>query len=236
MANESLPAGLVPAGSSLEFIEDTIPDALQKKHALGPGHWGVLHVFAGSVRFVDLATGAESEVTAPDHAVIRPEMPHHLRLTGPVQCRIDFFRKLDDDSDMRTPGSFAEGEVRESFARCEAAGDFAETFYQTFIQSSPAIAPFFAQTEFGRQRQLLRDSVYLMVTHDVSDPDMRALLDKLGNLHSRAGRNIAPKLYEIWLDSICATVKELDPEWTQSLEDHWRVRLRAGMQIIMAAY
>lgn len=236
MANESLPAGLIPAGSSLEFTEDTIPAALQEKHALGPGHWGVLHVFAGSVRFMDLATGAESEVTAPDHAVIRPEMPHRLRLIGPVQCRIDFFRKLDDDAAMRTPGSFAEVEVRESFARCEAAGDFAETFYATFMQSSPAIAPFFAQTDFGRQRQLLRDSVYLMVTHDVSDPDMRALLDKLGNLHSRAGRNIAPKLYEIWLDSICATVKELDPDWTQSLEDHWRVRLRAGMQIIMAAY
>ena len=109
-----------------------------------------------------------------------------------MQCRIDFFRKLADDASMRTPGSFAEEEVKRSFARCEAAGDFAETFYTTFMNASPAIAPFFAQTEFGRQRQLLRDSVYLMVTQDVSDPEMRALLDKLGNLHSRAGRNIAP--------------------------------------------
>ena len=236
MVTKQLPPGLVPAGSSLSFTEDTIPEALQKKHALGPGHWGVLHVFAGSVCFVDLATGTETEIAAPDHAIIQPEMPHHLRLAGPVQCRIDFFRKLDDDATMRTPGSFAEEEVRQSFARCEAAGDFAETFYNTFINASPAIAPFFAQTEFGRQRKLLRDSVYLMVTQDVSDPEMRALLDKLGNLHSRAGRNIAPKLYELWLDCICATVKELDPEWSQSLEDHWRVRLRAGMQIIMAAY
>lgn len=236
MATESLPDGLVPAGSSLEFTEDTIPEPLQQEHALGPGHWGVLHVFAGSVRFVDLATGAESEVAAPDHAIIRPEAPHRLRLTGPVSCRIDFFRNPDDVPAMRTPGRFAEEEVKRSFARCEANGDFAEIFYNTFMQASPSIAPFFAQTEFGRQRQLLRDSVYLMVTHDVSDPDMRALLDKLGGLHSRAGRNIAPKLYELWLDSICATVKQLDPEWTQTLEDHWRVRLRAGMQIIMAAY
>ena len=75
-----------------------------------------------------------------------------------------------------------------------------------------------------------------MVTQDVSDPEMRALLNKLGELHSRAGRNIAPMLYELWLDSICKTVKALDPDWTRSLEDHWRVRLRAGMQIIMAAY
>lgn len=236
MATEHLPEGLVPAGSSLEFTEDTVPAALQKEHALGPGHWGVLHVFAGSVCFVDLATGAESVVAAPDHAVIRPEAPHHLRVTGPVRCRIDFFREPEDAAAMRTPGGFAEEVVKRSFARCEANGDFAETFYTAFMNASPAIAPFFAQTEFGRQRQLLRDSVYLMVTHDVSDPDMRALLDKLGQMHSRVGRNIAPKLYELWLDSICATVKQLDPEWSQALEDHWRVRLRAGRQIIMAAY
>ncbi len=203
---------------------------------MGPGHWGVLHVFEGTVRFVDIASGEESEVTAPDHVIIQPEAPHRLRVTGPIRCRIDFFRKLEDDATMRTPGSFAEEEVRQSFARCEAAGDFAEAFYTTFINASPAIAPFFAQTEFGRQRKLLRDSVFLMVTHDVSNPEMRGLLDKLGAVHSRAGRNIAPKLYELWLDSICQTVKVLDPEWSQSLEDHWRVRLRAGMQIIMAAY
>ena len=236
MAAAKLPEGLVPASNSPTFTQDTIPDALQTQHALGPDHWGVLHVLEGQVCFVNLATGEETAVAAPDHAIIPPELPHRLRVTGAVQCRIDFFSKLGEDSDMRTPCSFAEEEVKQSFARCEAAGDFAETFYTTFMQASPAVAPFFAQTEFGRQRQLLRDSVYLMVTHDVSDPDMRALLDKLGNLHSRAGRNIAPKLYELWLDSICATVKELDPEWTQSLEDHWRVRLRAGMQIVMAAY
>ena len=57
-----------------------------------------------------------------------------------------------------------------------AAGDFAETFYEAFMSASPAIAPFFAKTEFARQRTLLRDSVYLMVTQDVSDPEMRALL------------------------------------------------------------
>ena len=236
MATEKLPEGLVPSGSSLTFTEDTIPDALQKEHTLAAGRWGVLHVFAGSVRFVNLETSKESDVSAPDHVIIHPGAPHRVQLTGPVQCRVDFFRELDDDSTMRTPGSFAGDEVRQSFDRCEAAGDFAETFYEAFMSASPAIAPFFAKTEFARQRTLLRDSVYLMVTQDVSDPEMRALLKKLGALHSRAGRNIAPMLYELWLDSICKTVKALDPEWTQSLEDHWRVRLRAGMQIIMAAY
>ena len=65
---------------------------------------------------------------------------------------------------------------------------------------------------------------------------MRALVDQLGEAHSRANRNVLPRLYELWLDSICETVKALDSEWTAELEAHWRVRLRAGMQIIMAAY
>ena len=181
MATEKLPEGLVPSGSSLTFTEDTIPDALQKEHTLAAGRWGVLHVFAGSVRFVNLETSEESDVSAPDHVIIHPEVPHRVQLTGPVQCRVDFFRELDDDSTMRTPGSFAGDEVRQSFDRCEAAGDFAETFYTTFMNASPAIAPFFAKTEFARQRTLLRDSVYLMVTQDVSDPEMRALLKKLGD-------------------------------------------------------
>ncbi len=236
MATEKLPEGLVPSGGSLTFSEETIPEALQKEHKLASGRWGVLHVFAGTVRFVNLETNEESEVSAPDHVIIHPEAQHRVVVTGPVRCRVDFFRELDDDSTMRTPGSFAGDEVRRSFARCETAGDFAETFYTTFMNASPAIAPFFAKTEFARQRTLLRDSVYLMVTQDVSDPEMRTVLNKLGELHSRAGRNIAPMLYELWLDSICKTVRDLDPEWTQSLEDHWRVRLRAGMQIVMAAY
>ena len=39
------------------------------------------------------------------------------------------FESWTTNSTMRTPGSFAGDEVRQSFDRCEAAGDFAETFY-----------------------------------------------------------------------------------------------------------
>ena len=73
MATEKLPEGLVPSGSSLTFTEDTIPAALQKEHTLVAGRWGVLHVFAGSVRFVNLETSEESDVSAPDHVIIHPE-------------------------------------------------------------------------------------------------------------------------------------------------------------------
>lgn len=236
MASDRLPPGLAPSSGSLNFTEDTVPDALQQEHTLAPGRWGVLHVFEGSVRFVDLETGVERDVSAPDLITIHPEVPHKLRLTGQLRCRVDFFRELADDATMRTPGSFADDEVYRSFQRCEATGDFADTFYSAFLNSSPEIAPHFAKTDFARQRKLLRDSVHLMVSRDIADSEMRALVDQLGEAHSRANRNVLPRLYELWLDSICETVKALDPEWTAELEAHWRVRMRSGMQIIMAAY
>ena len=226
----------MPTSGSLNFTEETVPRTLQEEHSLAADHWGVLHVFAGSLRFVNLQDGDEKEVSAPDLVVIHPELPHRVTLIGAVRCRIDFFRRLDADTTMRTPGAFAEEDVRRSFARCERAGDFAEFFYERFLASSPRISPYFAETDFNRQRKVLRDSVHLMVHRDAADPEMRAMLDSLGKAHGRRGRNIPPDLYELWLDSICATVKELDSEWGDELERKWRVRMRTGMQVIMAAY
>ena len=153
MATDRLPPGLAPSSGSLNFTEDTVPDALQQEHTLAPGRWGVLHVFEGSVRFVNLETGDERDVSSPDLIIIYPKVPHRLQLTGRLRCRVDFFRELDDDATMRTPGSFASDEVYLSFQRCEATGDFADTFYNAFLNSSPEIAPHFAKTDFAETTQ-----------------------------------------------------------------------------------
>jgi len=59
--------------------------------------------------------------------------------------------------------------VFDSFKRCEAFGDFSEKFYEVFLSASPDIAPFFANTEFGKQRKLLRATANIMVTRDIED-------------------------------------------------------------------
>ena len=53
-----------------------------------------------------------------------------------------------------------QAEVRPSFDRCEATGDFADKFYALFLNKSREIPPLFAQTEFQKQRKLLRATVY----------------------------------------------------------------------------
>ena len=92
MKVDRIPPGLVPAGGSLDFTRETIPDALQREHTLGPGYWGVLHVIEGSILFVNLTTGDERLAEAPDNIVIHPGVSHKVVVPGPLTCRIDFFR------------------------------------------------------------------------------------------------------------------------------------------------
>ena len=93
MTIEGMPSGLVPSGRSLEFTSDTLPEALQREHALADGRWGVLQVLEGSLTFIDLASGNERHVVAPDHVVIQPRLPHKVVVSGPVRLRIGFFRE-----------------------------------------------------------------------------------------------------------------------------------------------
>ena len=95
MTLEGMPSGLVPSGSSPEFTHDTLPAALQREHALGEGRWGILHVLEGSLVFVDLAGGEERLVEAPGGVAIAPQRPHKVTVTGPVRCRIDFYREVE---------------------------------------------------------------------------------------------------------------------------------------------
>ena len=233
---DRIPAGLVPSGGSLNFTESTIPDALQRKHELGAGRWGVLHVLEGELRFADLVNDRVRSVTAPDLITIQPQVPHRVIVIGPLRCRIEFFREPDVKSKTRIPGAFADEAVRRSFERCENNGNFAETFYEIFLGSSREVARYFRGTDFDWQRKALRDSVHMMVTRDVAEPRMREMLESLGQAHGRAGRNIPPDLYELWLNSLCEAAKSLDPDWNSRLERLWRVRMRPGMQITMAAY
>lgn len=234
MAIDRIPPDLIPSSGSHVFTQDTVPEGLKKEHKLASGHWGVLHVFEGSLKIVDIESGQERTLVAPDLVTIHPEAPHRVSADGPVSCRLDFFRERGEGESGGTPG--VDVDVRQSFDRCEENGNFAETFYGIFLNSSPEIAPYFSATDFERQRKVLRQSVYMMVANDVTDPGMRDMMNNLGRIHSRAWRDIHPRLYELWLDSICQAASKLDPEWNDDLERKWRVRLRPGMQLIMAAY
>ena len=99
MDHEELPAGLVPSGGSPDFTQSTIPEALQREHALGPGRWGVLRVLEGSLRFVHMGKGCERILKESDWVIIHPESPHRVVVGDVVRFRIDFFRGAGEGDD-----------------------------------------------------------------------------------------------------------------------------------------
>ena len=127
-------------------------------------------------------------------------------------------------------------DVRHSFDRCETTGQFAEQFYEIFLNSSPEVERLFANTDFNKQRKLLRASVYVLVTRDIDDPKAKELLNRVGHSHSRSQLDIKPELYELWLESLCQTVKRMDPKWTPELEQAWCDQMRKGIDLITSLY
>ncbi len=191
MRPEKLPKGLAPMGVSNTFTEASLPEALQREHALSAGRWAVLHVLQGAVCYFDLADATQHPVQAPDLVIIGPETPHRLILCGPLRCRIDFFCD-EAHAGRRRVLIAANDAVVASFRRCEEAGEFAQRFYSIFLNSSPEIAPHFERTDFRRQRKLLRGSVYAMVTRDPCDKRARETLERIGATHSRRQYNVPP--------------------------------------------
>lgn len=57
-------SGVVPGGASPTFTEDTLPDKLQAEHTLAPGHWAVLNLLEGSLRFVNHETQEDRLISA----------------------------------------------------------------------------------------------------------------------------------------------------------------------------
>ncbi len=126
--------------------------------------------------------------------------------------------------------------VQDSFERCEKAGDFAETFYGIFLKKSPEISDLFAKTDFQKQHKLLRASVFILVNLDIENPNAKEMLARVGDSHSKHHLDIRPELYETWLNSLCETVKQMDPHWTETLEISWKNHMRPGIDLITSLY
>lgn len=238
MKRKSMPGGLIPRHSTAVMTAEALAEEeLLERHQLAAGCWGALHVLEGSVSFVELPGGEECQLNAPDVFVIAPQSPHKLRVDGPVTCRIDFFYPAD--AGPPKPEDFTPIDrqlVLESFRRSDAAGDFGGVFYDIFLNASPEIPPYFANTDFDDQKFLLRSTVYILVTRDTDNITARGTLERLGSTHSRKHLNVRPELYEVWLDSLCKTVEKLDPEWAPEIEEEWRRMLRSGIQIMTARF
>jgi hemoglobin-like flavoprotein len=120
--------------------------------------------------------------------------------------------------------------------RCLGLPGFLDRFYEIFLASSPEVAEKFANTEFGRQKVALGQSLYLMVMATEGGEAAAAYIDRIAQRHARDALDIRPELYDLWLDALVATARELDPGFDDHTETVWREMLGPGIEMMRARY
>ena len=126
--------------------------------------------------------------------------------------------------------------VEASYDRCLENDEFLDTFYEEFLAKSEEIPPLFANTDFRRQKQMIRMSVRMMVRLGAGEDGTKLAISKLGETHSRHHHNIRPELYGLWLDALCESITQYDPEYTPKLEQQWRDTMQAGIEMMISMY
>ena len=126
--------------------------------------------------------------------------------------------------------------VTNSYHRCLHTSGFVDTFYELFLAKSPEVAEKFRNTDFTRQKRMLRESLLMMVMFNHDPDSVREDLEQLARRHSRHEVDIPPPLYDLWLDSLCEAVEKHDPEFRPELADNWREAMQAGIEVFISNY
>ena len=124
----------------------------------------------------------------------------------------------------------------DSFGRTAAKNpEFFDRFYARFLRANPTIEAKFQNTDFVKQREMLKKSLIELVSFFVSHKST-PYLEMLAAMHSKADRNIAPHLYDTWLRTLLETVADFDPEFEDSVALAWKVVLAPGIQFMKHHY
>jgi len=125
----------------------------------------------------------------------------------------------------------------ESLRRCDSNPRFLDIFYEKFLASSPDVQEKFANTDFSRQKMLLRASFYLILLASEDEAfGPERYLKHLAVRHGASGLEIGAHLYDLWLDSLLATVRQCDPEYSAEVEAAWEDVMGIGIGYMLGHY
>jgi hemoglobin-like flavoprotein len=128
-------------------------------------------------------------------------------------------------------------QVEDSLRRCNADPHFLDRFYDRFLASSPKVQEKFAGTEFARQKRALQASLQLLLVVAQDDGKKpNPYLDEVAARHGAAQLGIGAELYDLWLDSLLATVREVDSAWTPEVEEAWEAVMTVGIVYLVTRF
>jgi len=121
---------------------------------------------------------------------------------------------------------------RTSLERCLARADFLESFYARFLGSSEEVRAKFANTDFSKQRRILRGSLFLMSRAAMGLEDGQEHLAAVAKTHSKDHLNIPARHYDLWLEALIETAREYEKSFDAELEHSWRRVLGLAVSIV----
>jgi hemoglobin-like flavoprotein len=125
-------------------------------------------------------------------------------------------------------------EFERSFARINEparASEFFDRFYQRFLAADPSVAEKFGGTDMGHQKQMLRESLAELAEFALTR-ESNPYIVTLARVHGVRGRNIPDRLYDLWLDCLVETVREVDPEANDNVALGWRIVMSPGIEFM----
>lgn len=91
-----LPAGMQSYKRTATFTEHTAPAALTNDHSTKEGVWGLIHVEAGSLRYLvtDGRRPFSENILTPESGpgVVEPTIAHKVEAIGQVRFFVEFLR------------------------------------------------------------------------------------------------------------------------------------------------
>lgn len=87
-----LPDGVDLVRRTDTFTDETVPAGLRRAHRVATGVWGRLVVEAGSVTYVEEASGARRTLGVGERQVIAPDTPHHVEPGPGAGFHVEFHR------------------------------------------------------------------------------------------------------------------------------------------------
>jgi hemoglobin-like flavoprotein len=128
-------------------------------------------------------------------------------------------------------------QFEDSLRRCNADPDFLDRFYERFLRSSPKVREKFVGTDFIRQKRMLQASLQLLLVAAQDDGQRPTpYLDEVAVRHSASQMAIGAELYDLWLDSLLATVREVDPAWSPEVEQAWESVMTIGIAYLVSRF
>lgn len=125
-------------------------------------------------------------------------------------------------------------EFEQSFARITDAvrsERFFDRFYQRFFAADPRVAAIFGDRDMAHQKQMLRESLAEMAEF-ARKRESNPYIVTLARIHGVRGRNIPSDMFDIWLDCLVDTVREVDPLASDNVALGWRIVLAPGIEFM----